>query len=445
MIKSVKKAVKIEGIISVPGDKSISHRAMLLNSITGGPAKVSNFCQGDDRTAMLNCLTGLGVNIKQVKKADALNTDDCFLIKGRGLTGLSKPTRLLNAGNSGTTLRLISGLLATQTFESIISGDKSLRSRPMDRIIAPLTQMGAGIGFTGQNGFAPLVIRGGKLSGINYKMPVASAQVKSCILIAGLNASGETIITQPQISRDHTERMMRAMGANISIDGLSVTIKPTKLSPIDVHVPGDLSSAAFWMILGVCHSNASIKIKQAGLNPSRTGVIDVLQMMGAKIKISNVKEGAGEPYGDIEIQSSSLKNTVIQGELIPRVIDEIPILALAGCFATGEMLIQNADELRLKESDRISATVDGLTKLGANITETKDGLVIRGNQELNGSEVNSFGDHRIAMTMGIAGALSNGVTTITGAEANMISYPGFWTQLSELTGDFAGVDSGIYS
>jgi len=433
LIKSVRKAQKVQGTISLPGDKSISHRAMLLNSISDGSATVSNFCQGDDRKAMLNCLTGLGINIQKIQTDDSQHEDDTFLVKGQGIHNLSNPEKILDAGNSGTTFRLVSGLLATQPFESTITGDNSLQNRPMDRIINPLRKMGAQITGANNSSFAPIKIYGGNLSGIEYIMPIASAQVKSCIMIAGLKASGATTIIQPEFSRDHTERMLKAMGADITIDNLSIKIKPSNLSALDILVPGDISGAAFWMVLASCHSNASIILKKVGLNPSRTGVIEALRMMGANIKLSNINEEAGEPYGDIKIQSSDLNGIIIEGELIPKVIDEIPILSLAACFANGKTIIKDAGELRVKESDRISATVDGLSKLGADIKESSDGIIINGTKKLIGARVDSFDDHRIAMTMGIAGLLSSGVTEINRADANMISYPDFWQQLSNLT------------
>ena len=433
MIKSVSKAEKINGIISLPGDKSISHRAMLLNSISNGSALVSNFCQGDDRNAMINCLNGLGIKIQKAQPSNSLYMDDTFIVEGIGEGDLSKPKEILDAGNSGTTFRLVSGLLATQTFESTITGDNSLQNRPMDRIINPHAKMGAVIAGVNKPSYAPLKIHGGNLSGIEYVMPVASAQVKSCIMIAGIKAHGTTTIIQPELSRDHTERMLEAMGANITIDNLSIEIKQSDLSALDVVVPGDISGAAFWMVLASCHPDASITLKRIGLNPSRTGVIEVLKMMGANIQLSNVDEEAGEPYGDITIHSAELTGIDIEGDLIPRVIDEIPVLSLAACLAKGKTIIKGAEELRVKESDRIAATVDGLSKLGAKIKETNDGMVISGKSNLVGTSVDSFDDHRIAMTMGIAGVLSDGITEINRADANMISYPGFWEKLSILT------------
>ena len=433
MIKSVSKAEKINGIISLPGDKSISHRAMLLNSISNGSALVSNFCQGDDRNAMINCLNGLGINIQKVQLGDSIYVDDTFIVEGIGKGNLSKPEKMLDAGNSGTTFRLVSGLLATQAFESTITGDNSLQNRPMDRIINPLAKMGAIIDGVNKPSYAPLKIHGGNLSGIEYVMPVASAQVKSCIMIAGIKAQGPTTIIQPELSRDHTERMLEAMGANIAIENLSIEIKPSDLSALDIVVPGDISGAAFWMVLASCHPDASITLKRVGLNPSRIGVIEVLKMMDANIKLSNIGEEAGEPYGDITIHSAELRGIDIEGDLIPRVIDEIPVLSLAASLAKGKTIIKDAGELRVKESDRIAATVDGLSKLGAKIKETNDGMVISGKSNLVGTSVDSFDDHRIAMTMGIAGVLSDGVTEIKRAEANMISYPGFWENLSILT------------
>ena len=416
MHQVVRSPRNIEGTAVPPGDKSISHRAALLNSIARGNAHVSNFCVGDDRASMLRCLRGLGARIRKHSSCSVTNSDECFEIKGQGLGGLSEPAALLNAGNSGTAMRLISGLLAAQPFLSVISGDRSLRNRPMSRIVRPMTEMGASIMGRSNDSLAPLAIRGGNLHGIDYEMPVASAQLKSSILIAGLYAKGETIVRQPAASRDHTERMMAAMGADVKIDGLNVTVRPSELNSLDVRIPADVSGAAFWLVAGICHPNARIRISGVGINPSRAGVLDVLRSMGARIKIENVREEAGEPSADLIAESSQLEGVEIFGETIPKVIDELPVLALAACFAKGTTVIRDAQELRVKESDRIHATVEGLTKLGAKIEERPDGMVIHGGASLNGAECDSFGDHRIAMTMAIAGLLAQGETVISGAE-----------------------------
>ena len=416
-----------------PGDKSISHRAALLNSIARGEAHVSNFCVGDDRASMLRCLRGLGARIRRHTACSVTGADECFEVRGQGRKGLSEPDSLLNAGNSGTTMRLVSGLLAAQPFLSVISGDRSLRNRPMSRIVIPIREMGASVMGRSNDSLAPLAIRGGSLRGIDYEMPVASAQLKSCILIAGLYAEGETTVRQPAASRDHTERMMTAMGARLRTGGLSVSVRASELTSMDVRVPADVSGAAFWLVAGVCHPNARVRVSGVGMNPSRTGVLDALKAMGARISVENVREEAGEPSADLVAESSRLEGTEIRGDIIPRVIDELPVLALAACFARGTTIIGDAQELRVKESDRIQAAVDGLSRLGANVEERPDGMVIQGGATLKGAACKSYGDHRIAMTMAVAGLLAQGSTVISGAEAASVSYPSFWDTLKELS------------
>ncbi len=423
---------RIEAAAAPPGDKSISHRAALLNAIARGSAHVSNFCVGDDRTSMLRCLRGLGVRIRRHSQCGVSQADECFEVRGLGMEGLSEPRSALNAGNSGTTMRLVTGLLAAQPFFSVITGDRSLNSRPMDRIITPLRAMGATISGRSDDSLAPLAIRGGDLQGIEYTLPVASAQLKSCILIAGLHAEGDTTVRQPAQSRDHTERMMKAMGADVSVDGLEITVRRSELSTLDIRVPADISGAAFWLVAGCCHPNARIRVEGVGINASRTGVLDVLNAMGGRITVENVREEQGEPSADLVAESSMLHGVDISGDIVPRVIDELPVLALAACFATGTTTIRDANELRVKESDRIAATIDGLSRLGANVEERDDGMTVHGGAHLTGSECSSFGDHRIAMTMGIAGLLAKGETTVDGAEAAAVSYPGFWQTLNDL-------------
>ena len=423
---------QLEGVAVPPGDKSISHRAVLLNSIARGTAHVSNFCVGDDRISMLRCLRGLGARITKHSSCSLSQAEECFEVNGRGPDGLTEPATFLNAGNSGTTMRLMAGLLAAQPFFSVITGDRSLKSRPMGRIVRPLVEMGATVMGRSDDSLAPMAIRGGDLSGIDYTLPVASAQLKSCILIAGLHARGETKIHQPAVSRDHTERMLGAMGADLEVDGLSVTVRRSELSAVDVRVPGDISGAAFWLVAACCHPDARITVRGIGINPSRTGVLDVLKTMGARVTVDNVREDGGEPSADLVAESSELEATEISGDIIPRIIDELPVLALAACFARGTTVIRDAQELRVKESDRIRATVEGLSRLGADIEELPDGMVVHGGKRLSGAVCDSFGDHRIAMTLGIAGLLAEGETTVDGAEAAGASYPGFWDTLSEL-------------
>ena len=434
MNRTIQTQDRLEGTVSTAGDKSISHRAALLNSIADGTAHVSNFCVGDDRTSMLRCLRGLGVEITACSDCDLCPDEDCFEVVGVSLNGLQEPSDVLHAGNSGTTTRLVAGLLAGQPFLTVLTGDDSLRSRPMGRIVDPLREMGAG--FMGRNGdtLLPLSVRGGDLNAIEYDLKVASAQVKSAILIAGLYAEGRTVVRSPGQSRDHTERMMRHMGADVDINGLTVSVQASNLTATNVRVPGDISSAAFWMVAGAAHPNASIRLNNVGMNPSRTGVIEVLRSMGATLRMENVIEDESEPAADIIVESSDLRGVEIGGDIIPQVIDEIPVLALAAARAKGETVIRDAEELRVKESDRITATVTGLARLGVDVDETEDGMVIRGGNKLRGANVNSFGDHRIAMTMGIAGTIADGETTVDGADAADVSYPTFWSTLESVSG-----------
>ena len=347
--------------------------------------------------------------------------------------GLSEPADVLYSGNSGTTMRLVSGLLASQPFFSVINGDSSLRRRPMKRILLPLSQMGADVSGRGGGSLAPLAFNGGGLCGIEYEMPIASAQLKSCILIAGMYAEGETSVVQPAESRDHTERMMTAMGAEVDNNGLRVAVRPSSLKSLDIQVPSDISGAAFWLVAGAAHPNARVTVKGVGINPSRTGVLDVLREMGANIRVENVREDGNEPSADLVAESSDLRGIEIGGDIIPRVIDELPVLAMAASQASGRSIFRDAAELRVKESDRISATVDGLAALGAQISETEDGMVIEGGSRLTGSRVKSHGDHRIAMTMAVAGLISNGDTLIEESEAADVSYPEFWNTLEVLS------------
>ncbi len=423
---------KLEGNISPPGDKSISHRAALLNSIATGPSHVSNFCMGDDRTSMLGCLRGLGVEIEEHTDCQESGSPECFKIHGAGLSGMTEPKDVLNAGNSGTTMRLVSGLLAGLDFFSVITGDESLRRRPMGRITVPLAKMGALIDGRNNGSLAPLSFRPSKLSGIEYTLPVASAQLKSCLMIAALFAEGNTIINQPAESRDHTERMLSAMGAKVRKENLTLTVSKSNLQAKDVKVPCDVSGSAFWLVAACCHPDASITLKNVGMNPTRTGVIEVLKAMNGNISISNARDEGGEPVSDITATTSEMKGIKIEGPIIPRVIDELPIISLAACFAEGHTEIRDAAELRVKESDRIKATVDSLAKLGADISELEDGMRIMGGKKLEGTELSSHGDHRISMMNGIAGLVSSGTTTILDAEVASVSYPSFWRTLENI-------------
>jgi 3-phosphoshikimate 1-carboxyvinyltransferase len=416
----------LSGEVNPPGDKSISHRAAILNSIAVGTAKVSNFAQSADCFATVSCLRALGVKIEYPK-------GETLFIQGAGESGLREAEDVLDAENSATTMRLMAGLLASQPFLSVITGDQSLRSRPMDRVIQPLRLMGAQIWGRDADSKAPLVIKGGRLKGIRYALPVASAQLKSALLLAALFAEGETVVIEPSPSRDHTERMLKAMGARIKMGGNDISIAPSLLKAIDLNVPGDLSSAAFWLVAGSVHPEAHIRIRDTGLNPTRSGIIDVLRDMGANLGIENERVSCGEPLADLSVQSSRLHGTEISGELIPRVIDEIPLIALAAAVAEGNTVIRDARELRVKETDRISATVKELSKLGADIDELPDGMVIRGVKKLRGGACDSHGDHRVAMMLGIAALIAEGETVIDNAEVVNISYPKFWQDLARLS------------
>ena len=432
MRQVVRNIARLEGTVVPPGDKSISQRAVLLNSIATGRATVSNYSRGADTASMVRCLRALGTQIRRVRTDDGAGG---LVVSGNGPHSLTEPAGVLDAGNSGTAMRLLAGLMAALPFFSIVSGDRSLRSRPMDRIVEPLTQMGARILGREKNTLAPLAIRGGDLRAIDYRLPVASAQLKSSVMIAALYAEGRTTIDQPAVSRDHTERMLRSMGADVETEGLRIAVGPSALSPLDVRVPGDISAAAFWIVAACCHPNARIRVEGVGVNPTRTGVLDVLEEMGAHIEIESVHEDGGEPVADIVAESSDLRSAEIGGDMVATVIDELPLLALAGCFATGTTVIRDAGELRVKESDRISATVRGLAALGAKIEERPDGMVIDGVGSLTGGEAHSGGDHRIAMTIAIAGLMARGQTVVEGAEATGVSYPKFWDTLDLLAPD----------
>ena len=414
----------LRGTVAPPGDKSVSHRAAIFNAIAEGTAVVENFCPGQDGVATLRCLRGLGAEI----------TSEGGVLRITG-GALHEPGDVLDAGNSGTTMRMLAGVLAGLPFVSVLTGDRSLHSRPMDRIAAPLRLMGAEISGRGERTLAPLSIRGGGLRGIEYRMPVASAQVKSALLLAGLTADGETVLEQPARSRDHTERLFAAMGVPVLEDGLTLKLRPGRLRAIDVTVPGDISSAAFWLVAGVCHPDAQVRIQGVGINPSRTGILEALEAMGASITIENRRTQGGEPVADLIARSSSLQATEIGGDLVPRLIDEVPALSLAACFAQGTTVVRDAAELRVKESDRIRTTARELSRLGARIEELPDGLRITGGAALQGATCRSYGDHRLAMTLGVAGLLAQGATTVRGAQAASVSYPSFWTDLNRLLPD----------
>ena len=429
MERVVRRPDKLSGCVVPPADKSISHRALILNGVARGSATVTNLSSGGDVMATLRCLRALGVSVQ-------CSTDSAgrvrHRVKGVGRYGLKEPGDVLNAGNSGTTVRLLAGLLSAQPFLSVFTGDRSLRSRPMDRVVTPLRMMGAQLWGRGGDSLAPLSIRGGPLHGIEYTLPMASAQVKSAILLAGLYARGETVVHQPALSRDHTERMLRAMGAEVSSRGLVLAIRPGELQAVDVSVPADMSAAACWLVAAICHPCAEISLPGVGLNPGRTGILEALSAMGARISIEERRGQGSEPVGDLVAQSSSLRGVEVGGELVPRVVDEIPLLAVAACFAEGTTVVRDASELRVKESDRIGTTVRELSRMGADIEERPDGMVIRGTGRLVGARCRSYGDHRLAMALGVAGLLAEGETVVRGAQAAAATYPSFWEDLQEL-------------
>jgi 3-phosphoshikimate 1-carboxyvinyltransferase len=429
LLRRISPPKQLIGEVAVPGDKSMSHRALILNSLALGNGKISNISPGRDCQSTINCLRALGVRFTRQEGKPTV-----ILVHGVGNTGLTEAKNILSAGNSATTVRLLSGVLAAQPFLSIFTGDISLRSRPMRRLIEPLRLMGAEIYGRGEDSFAPLVIRGKRLYGVTYSLPVPSAQIKSAILLAALFADGSTEIEEPQHSRDHTERLLRRMGAKLESDGshIFLTSLTAPLDSIDLFVPGDISSAAYWLVAGAIHPDARIKIANCGVNPTRTGIIDTLLAMGAKVKIENQRLEGNEPLADLYVESSRLKAVEISGDIIPRLIDEIPLLAVAACVAQGTTLIKGVGELRVKESDRIKTTAQELSRLGANIEESSDGMIIHGGGLLLGAEVRSHFDHRLAMALAVAGLVAEGSTLIRNARVAEISYPGFWEEMEKL-------------
>ncbi|MXX93214.1 MAG: 3-phosphoshikimate 1-carboxyvinyltransferase [Chloroflexi bacterium] len=423
---------RLAGEIVAPGDKSVSHRAVMLNSIAEGQATITNFSPGDDCTSTMVIMRALGVNIERASADDG--SGDTLVVKGAGTNGLREAEDVLDAGNSGTTMRLMSGILAGREFKATMTGDSSLQSRPMGRIIKPLSMMGAVIRGRENNTLAPLEFDGGDLSGIEYDLPVASAQLKSAILLAGLRAEGKTSISQPAASRDHTERMLSAMGADIRVDGLDVTVGQSEINCVDVDVPGDISSAAFWIVAGLIHPNSEVVIKNVGINPTRAGVITALQDMGGNIELVNERDVAGEPVADIVATSSNLRGTELAGSIMPLLMDEVPVIAVAAAMAEEETVIRDAAELRVKETDRISATVDWLVAAGVEAEARDDGMAIVGSGRIAGGTFQSQDDHRIAMALGIAAMVSDDPITVVDAGCASISYPEFWDELESLGG-----------
>ena len=420
----------LKGTVSVPGDKSISHRCIMFGSIANGTTEIHNFLKGADCLATIRCFQSMGINIEE--------TDHTITVHGKGLHGLSAPLNILDVGNSGTTTRLLSGILAGQKFESKLSGDESLNSRPMKRIIEPLTMMGANISSILRNGCAPLYIAPGNLHGIHYDSPVSSAQVKSCILLAGLYAEGETSVTEPSLSRNHTELMLKEFGADIrtlhSLSGTEATayIKPyPKLYGQKIVVPGDISSAAYFIAAGLIVPDSEILIEHVGINPTRSGILKVCEDMGGDITLLNERCEAGENIADILVRTSSLHGITIEGDIIPTLIDEIPIIAVMAAVADGTTVIKDAAELKVKETDRIETVTDNLKAMGCNVTPTEDGMIITGGT-LHGASIHTLLDHRIAMAFSIAALVADGTTKILDSKCVDVSYPTFYDTFEQL-------------
>lgn len=420
----------LRGEITVPPDKSISHRSIMFGSIAKGTTEVKNCLLSADCLSTISCFRQLGIEIQVEEEKSSV------LVNGKGLHGLEAPSSVLNTGNSGTTTRLISGILSGQSFESTLSGDASLNTRPMKRIITPLTMMGADIKSIAGNDCAPLLIRPSSLKGICYASPIASAQVKSCILLAGLYAEGITSVEEPSLSRDHSERMLSAFGASVTREGNQVSIAPEpELIGQKIEIPGDISSAAYFIAAGLLSKDAELLIKNVGINPSRAGLLRVCEMMGANIQKENERLVSGEPVCDLLVRSSALKGCMIEGDLIPALIDEIPMIAVMAAFAEGETIIRDAADLKAKESDRIATTTSNLKAMGANIQPTEDGMIIQGGKPLQGAELNSYLDHRIAMAMTVAAMNAKGPSQMKDADCVAISYPAFYQDMKSLIQD----------
>ena len=413
MSYSIKKIKSINGDITVPGDKSISHRGVMLGALADGTTTIDGFLMGADCLSTIDCFRKMGIDIEVGERV---------VVHGKGLKGLKKPSDMLYTGNSGTTTRLLCGILSGQDFDTRISGDASICKRPMKRVTVPLREMGADI----DGDFCPLVVRGSKLNGITYNMEVASAQVKTALILAGLYADGKTVIKEKTKSRNHTELMLGAMGADISVDGNTVTVgKTDSLKSLELFVPGDISSAAFFMVAAAIMKNSCVRIKNVGINETRTGIIDVFKNMCADISVENEHLSALEPTADIVVSASQLKGCTISGELIPRLIDELPVIAVMALFAEGDTVIKDASELKVKETNRIRAVVDEFRKCGADIEETDDGMIIHGGKKLHGADFKTYGDHRMAMSLIILAQMTDGECTLDDEKCVEVSYPEF--------------------
>lgn len=418
----------MKGRLNIPGDKSISHRAVMFGSIAQGDTEITNFLPGADCISTINCFRQMGVSI-DIDKDD----DSHVIVHGNGLHGLKRPEDVLDCGNSGTTTRLLAGILAGQDFACVLTGDESIQKRPMRRIITPLTLMGGDIESVRENDCAPLLINGTRLQGIHYNSPVASAQVKSCILLAGLYASSMTSVTEPAISRNHTELMLRNFGAEVRCEAFSTQIQPNPvLKGCKIEVPGDISSAAYFIAAAAMIPDSSVTLRKVGTNPTRDGILRVLQNMGGSVEYKHLNISGGEPFADLKIRYAPLHGTTIEGSLIPTLIDEIPIIAVMAATAEGDTIIRDAQELRVKESNRLDIMVESLSKMGVDVEATSDGMIIHGGKKLHGAVIDSHKDHRIAMSFAIASLVAEGETEIIDADCVDISYPNFYEDLQSL-------------
>jgi 3-phosphoshikimate 1-carboxyvinyltransferase len=421
----VNRPARIRATVTVPPDKSVSHRAFIFNAIADGDARIDGPLDSEDVRSTVACLRALGVEI------DWPDGGAHAVVHGRGLHSLYESEDVLDCGNSGTSMRLLSGLLAAHPILSVLSGDESLRTRPMARVVTPLRRMGAHIHGRKGDSLAPLVIKGGGLSGIDYESPVASAQVKSAVLLAGLYAEGYTTVREPGGSRDHTERMLAAMGAPLTMDGPTASVSAaSKLEPLSLRVPGDISSAAPWLVLGACHPDAEILIRGVNTNPTRTGILDILRAMGADLEVTEERTTGGEPVADIVVRSSRLHGTEVSGTLVPRAIDELPLVAILAAHAEGETVVRDAEELLVKESNRVESVVEAMSHLGLRVHPRPDGFIVSGPAPLHGGRIDAHGDHRIGMLGGTAGALADGTTRVENGAVE-VSYPAFWRDLQQ--------------
>lgn len=424
---TVRPSTGLRGEISVPGDKSISHRSVMIGSISRGATRITGFLNGEDSLGTARAFRLMGIEIDEVGPTE-------LIVHGKGLDGLCEPTDILDLGNSGTSMRLLTGLLAGQSFFSVLTGDQYLRKRPMGRVTEPIKGMGAIIDGRDGGKLAPLAIHGTRLKGVDYVSPIASAQVKSAVLLAGLYADGETSVAEPEKSRDHTERMLAGFGATVRVEGLKATVSGRpELTGRPVAVPGDISSAAFFMVAASIVPGSELLIRNVGVNPTRTGILDALRRMGADIAVENAREEAGEPVADLLVRAASLKGIMIGGEIIPRMIDEVPVLAVAAAMAEGETLIRDAKELRVKETDRIATMATELRRMGVEVEELPDGMRIVGAKPLVGAVCESHGDHRVAMSMLVAGLAVRGETTVNGTRWIETSFPGFEETLRKVS------------